>query len=98
MSFLNSDALARSREGVFRALATWLEGDVQFSTDFPFALRDTLPAMVVLGHDWFAFCRQAELESEGCGLNLCCSCLFSRIFLFLLPPSLSKYPKVKFMM
>ncbi|KAG1772476.1 hypothetical protein EV702DRAFT_1134065 [Suillus placidus] len=56
VSFLNSYALARSREGMFRALVTLLEGDVRFSTDFPFTLRDILPAMVVLGRDWYAFC------------------------------------------
>ncbi|KAG0707648.1 hypothetical protein DFH29DRAFT_871302 [Suillus ampliporus] len=51
VSFLNSYALARSREGVFRALVTLVEGDVRFSTEFPFALRDVLPVTVVLGHD-----------------------------------------------
>ncbi|KAG1748254.1 uncharacterized protein EDB91DRAFT_1334529 [Suillus paluster] len=45
------------REGMFRALVILLEGDVRFSTDFLFVLRDTLPATVVLGCDWYAFCR-----------------------------------------
>ncbi|KAG0696820.1 hypothetical protein DFH29DRAFT_879108 [Suillus ampliporus] len=51
VSFLNSYALARSREGVFRALVTLIEGDVWFSTEFPFALRDVLPVTVILGCD-----------------------------------------------
>lgn len=39
------------------ALVTFLEGDLRFSTNFPFVLRDSLPATVVLGLDWFAiFC------------------------------------------
>jgi hypothetical protein len=54
MSFVSLD---RSRDGVFRALVTLLKDDVRLSTEFPFTFSDTLPATVVLGRDWFAFCR-----------------------------------------
>ncbi|KAG2107353.1 hypothetical protein BD769DRAFT_1675630 [Suillus cothurnatus] len=54
MSFVSLD---RSRDGVFRALVTLLKGDVRLSTQFLFTVRDTLPTTVVLGRDWFAFCR-----------------------------------------
>ncbi|KAG2099650.1 hypothetical protein BD769DRAFT_1677206 [Suillus cothurnatus] len=49
-------SLDRSRDGVFRALVTLLKGDVRLSTQFLLTVHDTLPATVVLGRDWFAFC------------------------------------------
>jgi hypothetical protein len=68
MSFVSVN---RSRDGVFRALVTWLKGDVRLSTEFLFTVRDTLPATVVLGRDWFAFCRDILHSHPEVRLPLC---------------------------
>jgi len=68
MSFVSLD---RSRDGVFRALVTLLKDDVRLSTEFPFTVSDTLPATVVLGRDWFAFCRDILHSHPEVRLPLC---------------------------
>jgi hypothetical protein len=64
-------SLDRSRDGVFRALVTLLKGDVRLSTQFLLTVRDTLPATVVLGRDWFAFCHDILHSHPEVRLPLC---------------------------
>jgi hypothetical protein len=56
---------------MFQALITLLKGDVWLSTQFLFTVCDTLPAMVVLGHDWFTFCRNILHSHPEVCLPLC---------------------------
>jgi len=51
--------------------AELLKGSVRLSTQFLFTVRDTLPATVVLGRDWFAFCCDILHSHPEVRLPLC---------------------------